>query len=212
MMLAILKKNKASANREAGTPWRTDFREVQLLPDTKTVRTTFMVSVILFTILGSLILFITFREVTVAGLKKEILAVEVQIASASAPNAAAESNYKLFQSEEAKLKSVQAWAISEFSFPDYLIHLASLMPAGVRANSIEFRGFPQNILVRGSIDGQDAAASETASAFIDRLQNDEKFKKLFSSVVNVNLGRNAAAETLSFELLFTFPKPAAPKK
>lgn len=208
-MLAILKKAGSTRKKELGAPWRVDFRDLKTLPDTKTVRTDFLVNIVLFTLLGSLVLFFTHREITLSGLKDEITLVQSQITDTAAPNLTAENNFKDFLAEEKKLKDMHVWAVSPFSFPDYLVQLASLMPRGVKASRVQFQGFPQAILVTGSVEGQDASASETASEFITNLQQDENLKKLFASVTNSNLGRNASSGTLSFELIFTFAKPAA---
>lgn len=210
-MLAKLKKHSPAGNKDNGTPWRVDFRDVESLPDTKTVRTDFLVNLFVFTILGGLILLVAYREISLSNLKQEIVSIQAQIATTAIPNAAAEAEFKAFQIEEKKLKEVQAWAAPGFSFPDYLIHLAELMPAGVKASRIEYRGVGQSILVIGSVDGQDAIASETASNFFEVLAQDVRFKEIFSSVANSNLGRNASANTLNFELIFTFAKPAAKK-
>jgi hypothetical protein len=208
-MLAILKKVSSTRKNELGAPWRVDFRDLETLPDTKAVRTDFLVNILLFTLLGSLLIFFTHREITLSGLKDDITLVQSQIADTSTPNLTAETNFRDFLSEEKKIKDMHAWAVSPFSFPDYLIHLASLMPSGVRASRIQYQGFPEAILVSGSVEGQNVSASETASEFIASLQQDERFKELFASVTNSNLGRNASTGTLSFELIFTFAKPDA---
>jgi hypothetical protein len=210
-MLALLKKN-GSTEKESGVPWRADFRNLESLPDTKTVRTTFLVNTLVFAILVGVILFCVIREITLSALKNDISSVEAQIATAQAPNKEAEAKFKEFQAEEKKLNDIRALGAGKFSFPDYLIHLASLMPAGVKCSRVEYRGFGQNILVIGSVDGQDATASETASKFIKILEEDAKLKDTFVSISNSNLGRNAATNSLSFELIFTFKKPNSVKK
>lgn len=210
-MLAKLKKQNPA--KDGGTPWRVDFRDVALLPDTKKVRTEFLVNILVFTVVGVLALVASYREIALSSLKTEIASIQEKITAASVPNKAVEASFKLFQAEEKKLKEVQAWSVSDFSFPDFLIHLAELMPVGVRASRIEYKGVGNTILVIGSVDGQDAAASVTASKFFEVLVDDPKFKESFSSIKNSNLGRNASADALSFELIFTFikPKPAAKK-
>jgi hypothetical protein len=208
-MLAQLKKAVYSGKKDSGSPWRVDFRDIGSLPDTKPVRTGFLVSLVLFTALGSLMLFIAHREFTLSGLQEEKRLIREQLDEIGALNNKAEANYKLFLAEEKKIADMRSWATSPFSFPDYLVKLASLMPSGVKASKIEYRGFPQTVLVVGSVDGQDVMASKTASAFIANLQQDENFKNLFSSVTNSNFGRNAATGTLSFELIFTFAAPPA---
>ncbi len=211
-MLTLLKKNAAQAKKDAGTPWRADFRIAELLPDTKTVRTAFLVNLVAITLLGSLVLFGVYRETKLNAIKKEIEIVQSRIDSLKGANSQAETQFKQFQVEEKKLKQIQALAVAEFSFPDFLVHLASLMPKGVRSNRLNYRGVGQTISVAGTIDGLDAAASETASAFVNTLQNDETFRKMFSSINNSNLSRNTATNTLNFDLVFTFAKPSPAKK
>lgn len=210
-MLALLKKTAGSGAKEAGLPWRPDFRAAELLPDTKSVRTNFLVNTLVFSLLGGLLLFAVYREITISGLMTEVASLETEIAAAKGPSEKAVADFQLFQAEEKKLRDAQAVIAPHFSFPDFLIRLASLMPPGVKASRIEHRGIGQSILVSGSIEGLDAAASETATAFFSQLQQDTVFKEQFSSISNSNLGRNTAAGSLSFELIFTFSRSAGQK-
>ena len=205
-MLARLKNSTSRAGKNEGPAWHVDFRNLESLPDTKTVRTTFLFNTVAVAVLAGLALYLTYQQATISSVRAEIESVRARIYAAKGPSDRALAQFQLFQAQEQLFRDAQIINNNGFSFPDFLIHLTSLMPEGVKASRVEFRGLGQSILVSGSIAGQDAVASENASAFFDALQKDEIFNMQFVSVVNSNLGRNAAANSLSFELVFTFKK------
>lgn len=205
-MLARLKNSTSKSAKDEGPAWHVDFRNLESLPDTKTVRTTFIFNTAAVALLTGLGLYLAYQQANISTVSAEIETVRARIAAAKGPSDRAVAQFQLFQAQEKLFKDSQIIKNDGFSFPDFLIHLTSLMPQGVKASRIEFRGLGQSILVSGSVVGQDAQASENASSFFEALQKDEKFRKQFASVVNSNLGRNVAANSLSFELVFTFKK------
>jgi hypothetical protein len=205
-MLARLKNSTTRAGKDEGPAWHVDFRNLETLPDTKTVRTNFLFNTVAVAILAGLMLYLAYQQITISSVRAEIEIIKSRINVAKAPSDRAVAQFQLFKAEEKLFRDAQIIKNDGFSFPDFLIHLASLMPEGVKATRVEFRGIGQTILVTGYVAGQDAVASQTASAFFDALLKDETFKNRFSSIVNSNLGRNVAENSLSFELVFTFKK------
>ena len=209
-MLSLLNKSggdKAASNQTI--PWRPDFRNVEQLPDTKTVRTTFFVNVLAIGVAGTLALFVAHREWTASNLRTSLADVEARIASTTPGSEKAQAAYKLFKAEETKFTEAYALVKDPFRFPDFLIHLGTILPHGVSIQRIDHRGVGQTILINSSVKGLDAAASDVASNFVKQLQTDPVLAVHFSAISLTNLGRNADAGSLNLELVFTFATNAS---
>lgn len=209
-MLALLKKS-GSSDKPKELAWRVDFREVSTLPDTKTVRTNFLVNALVYGALSAVTLFFIYREINLLNLKEEIKSIDAQIIEATAASDRAIADFKLFQAEETRMKEVLAFGANKFRFTDFVVRIGTLLPPGVRTTRIDYRGNTQAVVVAGEVLGQDAQASAAATEMIATLQADGELKKTFPTIKLNNLGRNAAAGNLSFELHFEFPTaPARP--
>lgn len=206
-MLSLL--NKSGGKTEAGQmlAWHPNFRNAEQLPDTKTVRTKFFVNVVAITVLAALTLMVTLREIKLADLRNELANVEAQIAEATKPSEKAIADYKVYQEQEKRFNEAHALVKDPFRVPEFLMHLGSLLPRGVKVTQVNFRGPGQTINVSASVRGLDAAASDVASDFVKTLQADKDFAVHFSAITLTNLGRNVGEGNMAVELLFTF-KPA----
>ena len=187
--------------------WHPNFRNAEQLPDTKTVRTKFFVNVVAITVLAALTLMVTLREIKLADLRNELANVEAQIAEATKPSEKAIADYKVYQEQEKRFNEAHALVKDPFRVPEFLMHLGSLLPRGVKVTQVNFRGPGQTINVSASVRGLDAAASDVASDFVKTLQADKDFAVHFSAITLTNLGRNVGEGNMAVELLFTF-KPA----
>jgi hypothetical protein len=211
-MLSLLKKPGADKSAEsAALPWRPDFRDVSSLPDTKVVRTDFVVNLVALVITGGLALFVAQREWAVVSLRNMLAEVEARIADAAPDSEKAVAAYKLFQAEETKFNEAFALVREPFRFQHFLAHLGSVLPANVRIGRVDYRGLGQTVVVHGSVKGLDAAASDAASNFVEQLQQDAEFARYFPSITLTSLGRNADEGSLNLELVFAFPKPEVKK-
>lgn len=208
-MLSLLNKSGGDKAALQLIPWRPDFRDVSQLPDTKTVRTTFFVNVVVVGLTGALALFVAQREWAVVGLNRSLADVEARLAAATPGSKKAQETYKLFQAEEAKFNEAFAFVRDPFRVQDFIIHLGAVLPPGVSARRIDFRGPGQTVLFAGSVKGLDAAASDVASNFVKQMQTDPVLSAHFASVTLTNLGRNADEGSLNLELVFAFKKPDA---
>ncbi len=210
----LLLFNKSAGDKGAAgqaLPWRPDFRDPDVLPDTKTVRTTFFLNVIAVTVAGGLLLYVAQRELAMAGLRGTLADVETRIESATPASTRAQATYALFREEETKFTDAHALVREPFRFSQFLIHLGKIQPAGVYIRRAEYRG--QTIAVIGAVKGLDAAASDVAAAFVKQLQSDPVLAEHFSGIVLTNIGRNTEEASLNLELLFTFSgAKGAPKK
>lgn len=211
-MLSLLNKSAGDKAAAQVIPWRPDFRDVTRLPDTKTVRTSFFVNVIAIAVTLALALFVAQREWEVVNLRQSLADVEARITSAQPGSEKAQAAYKAFQAEEKKFLEAHALVRDPFRFPDFVMHLGSILPPNLSVRRIDFRGLNQNVLVTCSVKGLDASASDVVSSFVNQLRSDPDVVAHFSSVQMSNIGRNVEEGSLSVELVFTFksnaPNPA----
>lgn len=209
-MLSLLNKSGGDKAAAQSIPWRPDFRDVTQLPDTKTVRTSFFVNLVAVVVTGALALFVTQREWEVVNLRESLADVETRIAHLKPESEKAQAAYKLFQAEEKKFQEAYALVSDPFRFPDFVMHLGTIMPPDVSVRRIDFRGPDQNVLVTCSVKGLAASASDVASAFVKQLQTDSNLAAHFRVIEMTNIGRNVEENSLSLELVFTF-KSNVPK-
>jgi Tfp pilus assembly protein PilN len=211
-MLSLLNKSGGKSDAGQALAWHPNFRNAEQLPDTKTVRTKFFVNVVAITLLAALVLVVTLRELKLASLRSELADVEAQIAAATKPSEKAIADYKLYQEQEKRFNDAYALVKDPFRVPEFLMHLGSILPHGVRIKRVDFRG--QVVNVSGSVRGLDAAASDVASEFVKTLQSDKDFAVHFSAITLRDLGRNVDDGNMNFELVFAFkalPKETKPK-
>jgi len=202
-MLSLLKKTDGEKSSERQViPWRPDFRDVNSLPDIKTVRTHFFLNLVAVTIAGSLLLFFVYRELGVSAARASLEDLEGRIASAMPASEKARATYRLFLNEEARFNEANALVQDPFRFSKFALHLGQVLPPGVAVRRIDYRGGV--VTVGGAVRGLDAAASDVASGVVKQLQNDPVLAEIFSAVTLVNLGRNAEEASLNLELSFTF--------
>jgi hypothetical protein len=214
-MLSLLNKSGGKSDTGQNLAWHANFRNVEQLPDTKTVRTKFFVNVVAITLLSALALTVALREQELASLRSELANVEAQIAEATKPSEKAIADHKLYQEQEKRFNDAYALVKDPFRLPEFLMHLGSVLPRGVKVKRVDFRGVGQSINVSGSVRGLDAAASDVASEFVKTLQSDKDFAVHFPTITLTNLGRNVDEGNMNFELVFAFkaaPKEAKAKK
>lgn len=211
-MASLLKKSAGDKSGPAvvGIAWRPDFRDVASLPDIKTVRTSFFVNTIAVVVAIALLLFVVQREWAVHSLGNSLEDVESRIAATEPESNEAKALFAKFQAEEKSFNEVQAFVNDPFRFPDFVLRVSQLLPVGVHLSRIDYRGPGKDILVGGSVEGIDSAASDIASAFVKTLQADEELKKDVTTITLANLGRNAEEGALNMEILFALkPLPGS---
>ena len=210
-MLSLLKKKSASKSsfEVAPTPWRPDFRNVEALPDIKTVRTSFFFNTTTVAITAALLLYVVQREWTAFSLSRSLADLESRIATAEPASKKAVDAYALFQAEEKKFREAQVLAKDSFRLSDLFLELGDTLPEGVRLGRLDLRGPAHSVLLGGSVTGVDVAASARVSQYEKALQEDPRLAEWFAPIILTNVGRNAATSTLDFEILMTFKKPDA---
>lgn len=212
-MKPLFKKTGDKVSIDLLTAWHPNFRNKKLLPDIKTVRTNFFINLVAITTVVVLGLFIALREIKLAAFKHDLANKESDIAAANAPSEKAKADFKNYSVEEQRFKTAYELVEHPFRFSDFVTHMGTILPNGVKINLVDFRGVGQTMNVSGNVRGLDASSSDIASNFIKLLQTDLVLSKDFSTITLTNLGRDVAQGNMSLELVFTFKAlPTVPVK
>lgn len=208
-MLQRRNKTGGKTAKTESVAWHPNFRDVSRLPDTKTVRTKFFVNLVAATVAIALLLITVHREVTLGEARSEVARLEARIAETTPASMKAVADFKFYQEEEKQITAATAAFRNSFSYPDFLVTLARLLPPSVKVSRADYRGVGQNITIAGSVRGFDTSASDKASTLVKSLQGDEYFKKTFVGISLTRIAREAAEGTMLYEIELSFPKPAA---
>jgi uncharacterized protein (DUF1778 family) len=200
-MLALLKNNRTSSEKDSANSWHVDFRNQVNLPDIKTVRTGFAVNTSIFAVLGGLLIFTVHREITVSNLATEIAELEKSTATAKAENEKAFVLYQQYIKEEKILKEAQVFDASSFDFVAFITAFSQQMPPGVKIKRVDYKAKDQPITISGEIAGRDVEATAKADQFSTALKNSEALRGIIANVSMPKIDRDNTTDSLVYELV-----------
>ena len=119
--------------------WRPDFRDPELLPDIKVIRTDFIVNFIAVTAMLLLAFFIGQREYRSFALGKSIAKLEAQIEEATAKNQSHLRLNKRFRESANRLVELEQFYTAPIVAYDYLVELGTLRPDDLAFESLAYR-------------------------------------------------------------------------
>lgn len=203
-MLSLRNKTAAKLSGAPELAWHLDFRQMDRLPDTKTVRTKFFVNVVAIAITSALLLYVGYGEWRMASLRSDLVSIEAQIGQIKPASEAAVKTYKLFQVEEKRFSDAYALLDGGFDYLAFMVNLGSILPPGIVISRIDYRGPGSGMTMAATLKGLDADASDRVAEFVAKLQQNAYNKNIFNSISLTNLVRNVSDGALVFELMFTF--------
>jgi hypothetical protein len=198
--MLTLRKKPSSQLAETLPAWHPDFRNVQALPDTKVIRTSFLVSsagVLVATVLATWLFFQLYQAKELYG---QIAEWQRQIDRDKGPSDQAIANYKKFQAQAAPVAEVTAFLKSRPVVSELLLNLGKTLPDYVAIDSFDLSASSLNL--RGTVRGAPDQASGRASTDLQLLKSDPVFNEKFSDISLVNLVRGAQNNGLVIELAF----------
>lgn len=133
--MAFGRKNKTYAER----PWRPDFRDREALPDTKVIRTGFLLNFVAIALTVSVIVVYAFREYTLQVVSAEVAALEAQVGESSASNRVLLEMNKQFREAAAPMEESIAFDRQLISFPELVRDLSSIVPDGMIFNNLDLK-------------------------------------------------------------------------
>lgn len=208
-MLPSLKRKRDAAAAVVLPAWHPNFRNFEKLPDTKVVRTAFFTNIAAASATAVMLFWFAFGEYQLHGVQREIEEVQAQIASDQAASDLAIKKYKTFQATAARLAEIDAFLKSKPLISPLLLRLGETLPDSVAI--AEFDLDAKGLRLLGAVRGSPDLAAGHASAYRDRLRDDEKLKEVFDSVTLKDLRRDPQSGRMVVEL-FLASKSAGGKK
>lgn len=198
-MLTLLKKPPEDSE-PASPAWHPDFRNNQRLPDTKVVRTSFLINGAAVLVASVALMFFIFQVYQWKELNAQVDHWQRQIDRDKAPSDQAIALYKRFQAEAAPVNDVRVFLESRPLVSAILLRLGETLPAYVAIDRFDLGATFLNL--RGTVRGAPDQASGRASTYLQELKADSFFAKLFSEINLVNLNRDSGTGGMILELSF----------
>ncbi|QYM79564.1 hypothetical protein K0B96_02805 [Horticoccus luteus] len=211
-MRKILQRKPKAATAPMVPAWHPNFRDYERLPDVKVVRTAFLVNGAAIVVMTALLLWVAFNEYHLRDLRSRIEAWDAQIHRNRVASARAVALYKKFQTDEARLREIDAFVKSKPAFSPLMLRLGATLPATMALDAVTWRD--GSLSLRGTVRGSPDAASGYASAYVERLRTDAELGPLFESVTLTSVARHAVTGRLLVEIVLAgkgTSKPVAKK-
>lgn len=131
--MALGRKNKKNIQKL----WRPDFRDVQALPDTKVIRTGFLLNFIAIAITLAVVVVFIFREYALQSSTQSVASLEAEVASNSSSNRGILESNKRFKQSSSLMEEVVAFDRKIVDYPDLVKQVALAVPDGLVFNQLE---------------------------------------------------------------------------
>ncbi|MEO7600310.1 MAG: PilN domain-containing protein [Opitutus sp.] len=205
----MLSLRKKSSDAEEPLPaWHPDFRNFQRLPDTKVIRTSFLIGGAATLIALLLLTWVSYRAYFLRDLHAQLNLVQGQIDRDKSPSDQAIAQYKKFQAESARVNEVSTFLKSRPVVSDLLLNLGKTLPDYVAIDRFDLNATTLNL--RGTVRGAPDQASGRASTYLQLLKSDPYFTDKFSEITLLNLNRGTQNNGLVLELSFKLKEAKKP--
>jgi hypothetical protein len=187
-MLSLLKKKPEAAAAAAVQPyWHPNFRNVERLPDTKVVRTSFFVNTVAIVAALVALLWFSYQAYNLHDLSRQIAEWQQQIDHDKRGSDQAIALYKKFQDASARADEIAAFGKTRPVISELLLKLGQTLPDNVAIDLFDLRD--TGLTLRATVRGAPDQATGYASAYVDTLRNDPLFKARFDDISLINLNR-----------------------
>ena len=197
-MLSKLKKRTPDASEPAVLAWHPDFRNSQRLPDTKVVRTSFLLNGVAVLVAAVLLISLSARVLEWRELSSQVDEYQLRIERDQGPSAQGVQLYKKFQAEVARVNAVNAFVNSRPIISEIILHLGKTLPDYVAIDRFDLG--PSHLNLRGAVRGAPDQASGRASIYLQQLKADPFLSERFGEINLVNLNRDLLTGALTLEL------------
>jgi hypothetical protein len=195
-----MKANKQSSLTRIS--WHPNFRIVESLPDTKVIRTSFLVNSVSVAFLLAAATVFVLREQGLAEVRGQTSAFEARIVASTPRYTQAIKLQKEFSEAEKRLKEIEAFVTNDFVASGVLRQLADTLPKFLTLDSVAMN--PDAMHLRGSIVGPDRKATDIATAYVALLKADVLFSPRLESVEVKSIDRVPEANRMVFEIEMKF--------
>jgi hypothetical protein len=197
-MLSLRKKSPEVGDQAPA--WHPDFRNAERLPDTKIIRTSFLVNGAAMAVAAVLVVWLSSQTYQLRELNRQVAEWQRQIDRDKAPSEKGIALYKQFQAETAKLAQVDAFLKSRPLVSELLLQLGRTLPEYVALDRFELGSV--TLTIHATVRGAPDQASGRASTYLQLLKADAKLSELFSDVSLVNLSRSAVSGSVGVDITF----------
>jgi hypothetical protein len=200
-MLTLRKKPSPNAG-EALPAWHPDFRNVQRLPDTKVIRTSFVITAASVLVASILLIGFSYQAYQLKELHAQIDGWQHQIDRDKGASDHSLAVYKKFQAEAARVNEVTSFLNSRLTVSELLLNFGKTLPDYVAIDRFDLT--TAGLTIRGTVRGAPDQASGRASTYLQLLKSDRAFTEVFSEITLLNLNRGNQSNGLVLELAFKF--------
>lgn len=179
--------------------WHPNFRNTQLLPDLKVVRTTFFINVSCIAIATAVLMSAGYREYQAFDYRSKISSARNRIEELKVQNDALLAQNKEFMDGVRKFEEAQEFMASRISGTKMLSAVAASLPDLVELRAINYE--KAQLTLRGVIKLDSETASQKASAYLDALRADAFIGTAFPDISLTNLMRDTGSQGMTFEIL-----------
>ena len=156
------------------SPWHSNFRNYQQLPDTKVVRTAFFIKTAAIAVVLGLMLWLGCREYHIYDLRIQIAESQKEIDTHARANREALRLNKAFSVEAKKIEEAQAFRQALMSPAEFVTILGQTLPKTITIESVEARLAELNggvtFMVRGQVAGVAGEAAGVAAGISNSLR------------------------------------------
>ena len=207
-MLTLLKKPTSEAAELAQPAWHPDFRNAQRLPDTKIIRTSFLLNGAAVLVAAVIVIGFSFQIYRLTDLTVQTELWQRQIDRTKAPSDQAIALQKKFQAAAAQITELGGFIESRPLVSDLLLHFGATLPDYLAFDRFDLSA--TNLNVRASVRGAPDQASGRASTYIQQLKGDAFLAQRFSEINLVNLNRSPQTGGLIVEISFKLKEAKKP--
>jgi hypothetical protein len=203
-----LGKNPSLNVAELAPAWHPDFRNPERLPDTKVIRTSFVVNGAAVLVATVLIVWFCSEIYQLRELNRQSSEWQKQIDRDKVPSDRAIAQYKQFQAEIAKLSQVDAFVKSRPLVSELLLQLGKTLPEYMAIDRFDLGSTA--LIIHGSVRGAPDQASGRASTYLQVLKSDKWFSDVFADISLVNLSRNGQTGSVGVDITLKLKEPKKP--
>src|SRR5688572_8198771 len=197
-MLPKLKKPTSETLELASPPWHPDFRNVQRLPDTKVVRTSFLVNGAALMVATVLFIGLAWRVYQWRDLRSQVDQWQRQIDRDKTPSDQAIKLYKQFQLHATQVNAVTGFVVSRPLVSELLLQFGKTLPDHLALDRFELGS--THLTIRGTVRGSPDLASGHASAYLQQLKEDAFIGGRFTDISLVRLNRDVKSGGMVLEI------------
>ncbi len=139
--MAGLMNKKKHSNRT----WRPDFRNVESLPDTKTIRTSFLLNFIAVALVVAVGSAYIIREYSYQNLKREVKSLEVQVSNNMNKNRSILDTNKRFEESAAVVAEAVAFDWQPVKFYDLVEDFTDVMQEGMVLTNVQLSNIQDQV-------------------------------------------------------------------